>query len=285
MLLLSLPSHLSRSHKYHVRVAGDNRINKSQGQSLENVGLYLPRPGFAHGQLYVALSRVGNPDWIKVLVIDLKEQGTFEGRDGVYTVKIVYPKILAHARELLLRGHSPPVLPPPPVPPPPLPPRLPQWTFALPHLLPPRPWRCAPRVIFQRRLTPVTFRTPAPAMPLTLERTTSTWMQPSVQLSGACVRPGLTCLPACSRGRRRGDWRTRLSSTPQLMTRCSTRRPIGDQRSRRTCVRPTHTQSAGLAERPRAMAHECQIGKESGLAFQRWRTVGADCANTSFRRC
>jgi len=40
-------------------------INKSQGQSLEDVGLYLPRPVFAPGQLYVALSRVGNPDWIK----------------------------------------------------------------------------------------------------------------------------------------------------------------------------------------------------------------------------
>jgi len=77
------------------------RINKSQGQSLENVGLYLPRPVFAHGQLYVALSRVGNPDWIKVLVIDSKEQGTFDGCDGVYTVNIVYPEILARARELL----------------------------------------------------------------------------------------------------------------------------------------------------------------------------------------
>lgn len=75
--------------------------NKSQGQTLQNVGLYLPRPVFSHGQLYVALSRVGDPRFIKVLVADTREHGRFDGKAGVFTVNIVYPEILAEARRLL----------------------------------------------------------------------------------------------------------------------------------------------------------------------------------------
>ena len=32
-------------------------INKAQGQTIPNVGIYLPEPVFSYGQLYVALSR------------------------------------------------------------------------------------------------------------------------------------------------------------------------------------------------------------------------------------
>ena len=38
-----------------------SQINKAQGQTLRCVGVHLPKPCFAHGQLYVAASRVGRP--------------------------------------------------------------------------------------------------------------------------------------------------------------------------------------------------------------------------------
>ncbi|XP_012844962.1 PREDICTED: uncharacterized protein LOC105965002 [Erythranthe guttata] len=43
-------------------------INKSKGHTISHVALYLSRPVFSHGQLYVALSRVKNRKGIKILI-------------------------------------------------------------------------------------------------------------------------------------------------------------------------------------------------------------------------
>ena len=48
--------------QFPIRLASAITINKAQEQSLELCGLYLHTDCFSHGQLYIACSRVGNPD-------------------------------------------------------------------------------------------------------------------------------------------------------------------------------------------------------------------------------
>ena len=49
-----LPYVLSRK-QFPFRLSFAITINKSQGQTIPSVGIYLPRHIFSHGQLYVAL--------------------------------------------------------------------------------------------------------------------------------------------------------------------------------------------------------------------------------------
>ena len=76
-----------RHHQFPVQLAFAMTINKSQGQSVANVGLGLCTPVFSHGQLYVALSCCTSKSWIKELFP--------ENEMGTKTVNIVWPQILA----------------------------------------------------------------------------------------------------------------------------------------------------------------------------------------------
>jgi ATP-dependent exoDNAse (exonuclease V) alpha subunit len=62
-------------------------INKSQGQTLGQVGLYLPRPVFTQCQLYVAVSRVKTRSRLKILITDDNEKTKNS------TVNVVYPEV------------------------------------------------------------------------------------------------------------------------------------------------------------------------------------------------
>ncbi|XP_061367498.1 uncharacterized protein LOC133310564 [Gastrolobium bilobum] len=62
-------------------------INKSQGQSLSHVAIYLPKPVFTHGQLYVALSRAKSMHGLKILILD--ENGCVTNS----TLNIVYKEV------------------------------------------------------------------------------------------------------------------------------------------------------------------------------------------------
>ena len=76
-----------------MRLAYAVTTNKSQGQTLQRAGLWLPSPLFTHGQLYVAMSRVGHPSNIKVLV----HNGNIDGEEGTFTDNVVYHEVLDEA--------------------------------------------------------------------------------------------------------------------------------------------------------------------------------------------
>jgi len=73
-----------------VRLSFAITINKSQGQTIPNVGIYLPWHVFRHGQLYVALSRWVSQNSTKVLI----KEGKIEGEDGDFTKNVVFKDII-----------------------------------------------------------------------------------------------------------------------------------------------------------------------------------------------
>ncbi|KAH7665557.1 DNA helicase protein [Dioscorea alata] len=70
--------------QFLVKLSYAMTINKSQGQTLELVGLFLLKPVFSHGQLYVALSRISSVEGLKVLILDDNGKNTNKTKNVVY---------------------------------------------------------------------------------------------------------------------------------------------------------------------------------------------------------
>ena len=84
--------------QFPVRLAYALTIDKSQGQTFDRVGIYLERPVFAHGQLYVAISRARGFPHIRVQVIAGEMQGKADRL--TFTENVVYPELLRRANIL-----------------------------------------------------------------------------------------------------------------------------------------------------------------------------------------
>jgi ATP-dependent exoDNAse (exonuclease V) alpha subunit len=70
--------------QYPIKVCYAMTINKSQGQTLSSVGVYLKRHVFSRGQLYVAISRVTSNVGLKILIVDDDGNCSNETRNVVY---------------------------------------------------------------------------------------------------------------------------------------------------------------------------------------------------------
>ncbi|GJU06614.1 DNA helicase [Tanacetum coccineum] len=81
---------LFKRKQFPIKLCYAMTINKSQGQSLNKIGVYLPEPVFSHGKQYVALSRATSPNGLRILI---KQQ---ENEPPNTTKNIVYKEFLSN---------------------------------------------------------------------------------------------------------------------------------------------------------------------------------------------
>ena len=80
----TLPFEMKRK-QFPLKLAYSMTANKAQGQTLDKVGIYLGREFFSHGQLYVAISRVGNANSVKII---------FKKENNHHVKNVVYKEVL-----------------------------------------------------------------------------------------------------------------------------------------------------------------------------------------------
>ena len=95
--------------QFPVRPAFAMTIHKAQGQTLHNVGIRLQEPVFAHGQLYVALSRATDPNNVRVAV-DTPDPALDNTQPAPVTDNIVYQDILLSPPTHLAASNSEPIV-------------------------------------------------------------------------------------------------------------------------------------------------------------------------------
>ena len=66
--------------QFPIRLSFAMTVNKAQGQTIPNVGVYLPELVFSYGQLYVELSRATSRSNIRILVVPATEKDVNKGK-------------------------------------------------------------------------------------------------------------------------------------------------------------------------------------------------------------
>jgi hypothetical protein len=86
---LTYPFEMKRK-QFPIKPAFAMTANKSQGQTLERIGIYLSREMFCHGQNYVSQSRVTSKNDLKIMA----PNGAYPRKNGKFCNNVVWPEIL-----------------------------------------------------------------------------------------------------------------------------------------------------------------------------------------------